>query len=114
MTAVVHRCSNPARWHPTMHTHQDHHHPPKAFRAVLLAADPGVDQSWWKVIPLCGLDHDETHDLLNAYVHARGVPPMSLRRSYSPYVRALVAEAWEHRPSDTPPYTLTSQGDAHA
>ena len=46
------------------------------------------------------------HTLLDAHVRARGVPAGSVTRTYGRFVRALVAEAWEHRPSDSPPYTL--------
>ncbi len=106
---AVHYCSNPAKWHPAMHTHQDHHHPPKAWRA-LLEAEPSVDRSWWALLPACGYDHDELHTLLNAYVHAGGVPKLT---GYSLWARKLAAEAWKHRPSDKPPYTLTSPGDVH-
>lgn len=86
-----------------MHAHQDHHHPPKAWRAVLEQSPP-VDRSWWSILPVCGLDHDEYHALLNAYVHAGKTPDLT---GYSRWARKLAAEAWQHLPSDKPPYTLT-------
>lgn len=107
---TVHLCANGAGWHPTLHARQSHHHPPTAWRKLLLAADPEVDQSWWRIVPLCGIDHDEYHTLLDAHVRARGVPPASVTRTYGRFVRALVAEAWQHRPSDRPPYTLLPRG----
>lgn len=99
-------CANPASWHPTLHTIQRHHHPPLSWRDKLRAANPAVDQSWWKVVPLCGIDHDEVHALLDAHVRFHGVPPWALRRTYSVFARKLAAECWASRPSDSPPYTL--------
>lgn len=96
------KCSNPAKWHPTMHTNQKHHHPPLAWRTLLKDAD----QSWWVIIELCGLCHDEYHTLLNLYVRYKGTPPLSLLRTYSPYVRALCTQAWENRPVLGTPYTV--------
>jgi hypothetical protein len=85
-----------------MHTHQDHHHPPLAWRALM------VEEPWWRIIPLCGLCHDEYHTLLNAYIHAlaHGLDRPPDVRTYSAYLRPIVLEAWTHRPSDKPPYTL--------
>lgn len=99
-------CSNPASWHPTLHAKQDHHHPPLSWRTVILAADPNADQSWWTVMPLCGLCHQEYHTLLNAFVHAGGFPPWTTLRTYSPFLRNLVEVAWIKRPNDKPPYTV--------
>lgn len=100
-------CSNGARWHPRLHVVESHHHPPKAWRTVILAADPQADQSWWRLIPLCGICHSETHSIMDAYVHAAGPPAPAVTSTYSRYVRPLAAECWAHRPSDKPPYTLT-------
>lgn len=94
-------CSNPATWHPTIHTRQDHHHPPLAWRRTMTPA------SWWRVIPLCGLCHDEYHTLLNRYVKLAGPPPYEERRRYQTYIQRLVAEAWVERPVGRLPYTLT-------
>lgn len=106
MTAI---CSNPASWHPRLHTKQDHHVPPKSWRLVMLQLNPDVDQSWWTVEPLCGLCHDEWHTLLNAFVHAKGEPPKSVTRTYSRYLLAQVHQVWANRPPDGPtPYTLSS------
>lgn len=111
MTAETHRgeehiCSNPASWHPTLHSHDRHHHPPLSWRRDILAADPDADQSWWAVIDLCTLDHSEYHSLLDSHVRASGVPPYSLTRTYGRFVKALVAEAWANRPPGRPPYTI--------
>lgn len=96
------RCSNPASWHPTMHAKQEHHHPPLAWRSLY---DASAARLWWHLIRLCGLCHDEYHTLLNLFIHYDGRPPWALRRSFSPYVSALVAEAWKNRPVPKPPYT---------
>lgn len=104
---TVHQCSNPATWHPTLHVHQNHHHPPLSWRRDMLAADAGLDQTWWRIIPLCGLCHDEYHTLLNSYVRNGGWPPYAERRTYSRFIQALVEQAWVRRPSDKPPYTAT-------
>lgn len=98
--AVVH-CDNGASWHPTMHTHQDHHHPPLAWRRLLTPAP------WWRVYALCGLCHDEYHTLLNRYVKLGGPPPYDERRRYQTVVRRWVEEAWVNRPVGRLPYTLT-------
>ena len=95
-------CSNPATWHPTIHTNQDHHHPPLAWRR-LMTPDP----RWWDVIPLCGLCHDEYHTLLNRYVKLGGRPPYDERRRYQTFIQRLVTEVWAERPSGKLPYTLT-------
>lgn len=105
---MIYKCENDTSWHPTLHVIERHHHPPTSWQRLLLAADPGVDQSWWRIVKLCGIDHSEYHTLLDAHVRARGVPAGSITRTYGRFVRRLVAEAWEHRPSDSPPYTLGS------
>ena len=104
---AVHECTNPTSWHPTLHCHQKHHHPPLSWRRDILAADAEVDQSWWRIVPLCGLCHDEYHTLLNAHVRVAGVPPYVDRRTYSLFVQRLVAEAWARRPPGKPPWTHT-------
>ncbi len=104
------RCSNPATWHPRLHVVEAHHHPPKAYRSVILAADPGADQSWWRLIDLCGICHSELHSLLNAYVHAAGTPAAAVVNAYSRYLRPLAAETWtrtDHSGAAHLPYTLT-------
>lgn len=95
-------CANPATWHPTMHAHQDHHHPPLAWRKLLPAPAP-----WWRIVPLCGLCHDEYHTLLNRYVACGGPPPYAERRRYQSFIQAKVAEAWANCPAGRLPYTLT-------
>lgn len=100
------KCSNPVRHLPTLHGIEAHHHPPKAWRAVILAADPNADQSWWKLVDLCGNCHFATHQLLNAYVHAGATPAASVTRTYSAALRDLAAECWDKRSSDKMPYTL--------
>ena len=102
---MIYTCQNGAGWHPTLHVIEKHHHPPTAYRKLLLSADPDVDQSWWRIVGLCPIDHSETHTLLDAHVRAKGVPAGSITRTYGRFVRALVAEAWEHRPT-SPPYTM--------
>jgi len=102
-------CSNPVRHAPVVHVVEAHHSPPKAWRAVLLAADANVDQSWWRLVGLCGNCHSATHQLLDAYVRGGGVPPAAVLRSYSPFIRSLAGECWARRPSDKPPYTLAGE-----
>jgi hypothetical protein len=101
---TIYQCANPATWHPTMHCRQQHHHPPLSWRRDMAAAGP-TDESWWRIIPLCGLCHDEYHTLLNGHVRAGGPPPYAERRTYSLFIQRLVAEAWASRPSTKPPYT---------
>lgn len=102
---ILHQCSNPTSWHPTMHTHQNHHHPPLSWRREL-AEQGRVDEPWWATIALCGLCHDEYHTLLNAYVRAGTTPPYEVTRTYSVYLKKLVAQAWERRPQGKLPYTV--------
>lgn len=101
MTGDVAFCSNPATWHPTIHGTQDHHHPPLSWRKLM---EP---ERWWRIIPLCGLCHDEYHTLLNRYVRLAGPPPYEERRRYQVFIQRLVAEAWTERPTGKLPYTLT-------
>lgn len=105
----IYVCENPAGWHPTLHTRAGHHHPPLAWRRKLLEADPAVDQSWWRIVSLCPLCHEETHSLLDAHVRVGGVPASMVTKTYGRFIRALVAEAWEHKPSGKPPYTLAPE-----
>jgi hypothetical protein len=63
--------------------------------------------AWWRIIPLCGLCHDEYHTLLDLHVHYNAVPPRSLTKTYSIFIQKLVAEAWAARPEGKLPYTLT-------
>lgn len=93
-------CANPVRHAPAVHGLDAHHHPPKAWRALLPA------QPWWEIVALCPNCHRDYHDLLDAHVRAGGVPPASTTKGYSRYVRALVAQAWADRPAGRPPYTL--------
>lgn len=110
---MIYVCENPASWHPTLHVIEGHHHPPSSWRLLLLALDPDVDQSWWRIVQFCGLDHGEYHTWLDAHVRARAVPPASLGRTYGRYIRSLVAETWEHRPvGPRLPYTLVDLGPA--
>lgn len=92
------RCSNPAKWHPTLHRIEVHHHPPKSW------TNDGGKSS--KLIKLCGLCHNEYHALLNEHVRARGIPDWSVRRTYSPYIRKLVAQAWTRRNPTRMPITV--------
>ena len=102
-------CSNPVTHTPTVHMVEQHHTPPTSWRRLLLEADPLADQSWWRTIPLCSnCHHGQYHRLLDDHIRHAGVPPWELRRTFSVYIRPLVAEAWNHRPSDRPPFTLTS------
>ncbi|MCA1569285.1 MAG: hypothetical protein LC798_02975 [Chloroflexi bacterium] len=107
---TIHTCANPTDWHPTLHTIQRHHQPPLSWRRAILNYDPEADQSWWRVIPLCGLDHDEYHTLLNAYARADGTPPYAELRTYGLFVRALVAEAWARGrvPGQRMPWTAST------
>ena len=75
------------------------------FRVTSYVGVPIHDFTGHVIGTLCGIDHDEYHTWLDAHVRARGVPPASVARTYGRFVRALVAEAWAHRPS-SPPYTL--------
>ncbi|MCA1571982.1 MAG: hypothetical protein LC798_17055 [Chloroflexi bacterium] len=104
---AIRRCANPAGWHPTLHTINRHHHPPLSWREKL--TEGGDDGAWWRVVDLCGICHDETHTLLNLYVKAGGVPAWSVRRTYSPFVRDLVSEAWAKRPTGRLPYTIAAR-----
>lgn len=106
--AVIYSCTNGAGWHPTLHTKDDHHHPPQSWRRNILAQEPNAAQAWWRIIPLCGICHGEYHTLLNLYVRVGDIPPYAERRTYSPFIRVLVAEAWDRRPGGKLPYTLTT------
>lgn len=92
-------CANPIQHRPRTHAVDGAHHPPKAWQAQLLADDSTTDQSWWRIVILCPSEHRDYHDLLDAHVRTGGIPPWSVRRTYSPYIRALVAEAWASRPA---------------
>lgn len=96
-------CSNPVRHMPRVHLAEKHHHPPTAWRKLMT----DTDQSWWRTVPLCGNCHDgQYHQLLDHHVRAGDVPAASVTRTYSRYVRALVAEAWANKPPGKPPYTM--------
>lgn len=106
---MIYKCSNPAQWHPTMHTRQKHHHPPLAWRRVILNQNGNADDSWWRLIDMCGLCHDEYHTLLNAYVKLGKAPTGPEMRTYSPYIKNLVAEVWKHKPEGKLPYTISKR-----
>lgn len=96
----IYTCSNPTE-HPTLHTINRHHNPPKSW-----TSDNGASS---KVIPLCGTCHDEAHTLMNEYVRNKGLPSWEVRRTYSRFVARLAAEAWARRPLDRPiPYTTAA------
>ena len=99
----VYECDNKASWHPTLHTINMHHHPATAWRKLYPA---NADTSWYELLPLCGICHDEYHTLANIYVYLGGPPPYVVLRTFSLYVRAKVAAAWVKRPVPKPPYTL--------
>lgn len=99
---MAYLCSTGTSWHPTLHMVDKHHHPPLSWRREMVAADPTVDQSWWTVLPLCGLCHSEYHTLLNDYVRRGEPPPWEVRRTYGYYVRDLVWQTWEHRVAKRP------------
>jgi hypothetical protein len=82
--------------------YQHHHIVPQSWMAAgAKPADP-------EIAVLCGTAHDAVHDLLNQYVHAGGKPPWAVLRKYNGYVRGLAEVAWERRPNNKPPYTLSS------
>lgn len=96
MTAL--RCSNPARWHPTLHRVEDHHNPPRSW-----TADDGASS---EMVTLCGLCHNEVHACLDLFVHAGGPPAAAGTKTYSPFIRALAGRAWDRRIPGQTPYTL--------
>lgn len=96
----IRQCSNPAQWHPTLHTSNKHHNPPTSWAKL-----NGATQ---EIIELCGICHDETHTLLNEYVRAGSLPGWDIRRTYSVFVRQLAQAAWDKRPSNKPPYTVSA------
>lgn len=100
LCGMIYRCTNPASWHPTLHTINRHHNPPTSWTKL----SGGASQ----IIQLCGVCHDETHTLLNEYVRAGSVPTWEIRRTYSIYVRQLAQKAWDERPNDKPPYTTVT------
>jgi hypothetical protein len=100
---MIKKCTNPAGWHPTLHMTQKHHHPPVAWRKLMRGT-----YDWWQIIELCGLCHDEYHTLLDLHVRFGAVPPGRELRTYSLFIRRLVAQAWADRPPGRPPYTLTA------
>lgn len=67
-----------------------------------------LPQSWGgklgKLVKLCPTAHRNVHSLLNLYVHHMDTPPAAELRLFSPFVRALAAEAWTQHPPN-PPYT---------
>lgn len=87
---------------PEVHAPATHHIVPLSW------GGPNVEAN--KVV-LCPTTHENVHKLLNAYVHAGGVPDWSIRRQYSVYTRTLAQRAWDNRPNDKPPYTV--QQHAH-
>ena len=91
-------CANPATWHPTIHRDEKHHHPPRSW------TDDDGDSS--EIIPLCGLCHNEYHALLNEYVRHNDTPPWEIRKTYSVFIRNLVAEAWKMRIPGKTPFTF--------
>lgn len=97
---MIYVCSNPATWHPTLHRVEKHHNPPKSW-----TLDNGASA---RVLPLCGLCHNEVHALLNEYVRAGGLPAWEVRRTYGVFIRQLAQEAWDLRIVGRTPYTLAS------
>lgn len=95
-------CSNPVDHSPPYAYTQDHHVVPLSW------VREGCEQWGPVILPLCGTCHDAFHHLLNHYVRhaAKGlVVPWSIRRTYSIFIRDLVAQVWERRPRDDMPYT---------
>jgi hypothetical protein len=69
--------------HPRYHRTQLHHIWPKGWG--------GPDDG--ELVPLCGLHHDDVHDLLDLFRKAGG-PAKVNRRSYSPDVQTLAINGW--------------------
>lgn len=71
-----------------------------------------LPQSWGgqsvaaNLVPLCPNSHTATHRLIDAYVHAGGVPPNPVLHTYNPFVRDLAARAWAGRPEHPTPTSL--------
>lgn len=98
----TYKCSNPAKWHPTLHRTEVHHSPPRSW-----TPDDGASS---ELMTICGLCHNEIHSLLNEYVRAEGTPTWSVRRSYGVFFQRAAEKAWEKRGPRTP-YT-TTEGEA--
>lgn len=101
---TIHKCSNPATWHPTLHRTEMHHNPPKSWTL------DGGDSA--ELVRLCGLCHNELHALLNLYVRAGGTPPWvdpvkpeNSLRTFGVFIRWLAAKAWDARIPGKTPYT---------
>jgi hypothetical protein len=99
--SVIHKCSNPAKWHPTLHTSNLHHNPPRSW-----TLDDGKSST---LVRLCGICHDEVHTLYNEYVRRKGVPPWDVLKTYSPYVRELVETGYSLRIPGKTPYTVSAE-----
>lgn len=82
---------------PTAYVTNQHHIVPQSWGGQTVATN---------LIPICPNTHTAVHELMNAYVHAGGLPPWEIRQHYSTFVRDLAAYAWARRPNDHPPYTV--------
>lgn len=71
---------------------------------------PTTDEN---LVTLCPNTHTATHRLIDEYVRTGGIPPWSTREHFGPLARALAEKAWELRPSDRPPLTMTYDEHGH-
>lgn len=94
-------CSWPHRHTPRPHEIDSHHKIPESW------GGPSTPDN---LIDLCIQCHHNTHFLINAYVKAKGVPDKATLKTYTDLERQLAQHAWDGRPSDNPPYTLTNGG----
>lgn len=78
-----------------------HHSPPQSWSLA-----PGGVR---KVVKVCATTHRRCHRLLNAYVHAGGLPAKAVLAGFRPIELALAAYAWanaDHTGTGHLPYTL--------
>lgn len=59
-------------------------------------------------IAICPTTHENVHDLLNECVRRASWPDWAYLQQFNVFTRKLALQAWNQRPSDTPPRTATA------